>query len=130
MQTREAKVTMVMKHILVVEDDENISAALLLLLSEHYAVDTAANGAEAAEKLRHYAYDAIVLDLMMPVMDGAALMRHLDERRLPVPVLLMSANVELADRAAELGVDDFIAKPLDFSTLERRLAALLDRLAA
>jgi DNA-binding response OmpR family regulator len=118
------------KHILVVEDDEDISAALLLLLSEHYAVDTAANGAEAAQKLRDDVYDAIVLDLMMPIMDGAALKRHLDERRIPVPVLLMSGNAELPDRAAELGVDDFIAKPLDLSVLERRLAAILDRHAA
>jgi len=130
MPAPEAKVTVLKKHILVVEDDEDISAALLLLLSEHYAVDTAANGAEAAEKLRNDAYDAIVLDLMMPVMDGAALKKHLDEQRVPVPVLLMSGNVELPDRAAELGVDDFIAKPLDLSVLERRLAAILERHAA
>jgi DNA-binding response OmpR family regulator len=59
-------------------------------------------------------------------MDGAALKQRLDEESVQVPVLLMSSTTELPQRAAELGVDDFIAKPLDLSALERRLAALLD----
>lgn len=120
----------VKKRILVVEDDSDTSEALVLLLSEHYQVDTAANGAEAAQRLRDDAYAAIVLDLMMPVMDGAALKQHLDAQRLAVPVLLMSSNEELPERAAELGVDDFIAKPLDLAALERRLAVLVERHAA
>lgn len=124
-RTPQAKVIVLKKRVLVVEDDEDISAALVLLLSEHYAVDTAANGAEAVQRLGDHAYDAIVLDLMMPIMDGAALKRYIDAERLRVPVLLMSGNVELPERAAELGVDDFIAKPLDLSVLARRLAVLL-----
>lgn len=126
----EPEVVVAKKRILVVEDDSNTSAALELLLSEHYQVDTAANGAEAAQRVREHTYAAIVLDLLMPVMDGIALKRHLDALRLSVPVLLMSSVEELPERAAELGVADFIAKPLDLSALERRLAALVDRHAA
>jgi two-component system OmpR family response regulator len=120
----------VKKRILLVDDDENIAAVLHLLLSEHYAVDVVGNGAEAVENLRQQTYDAIVLDLVMPIMDGAEVKQHLDAERLDVPVLLMSANSELPARAAELGVDDFIAKPLDLVVLEHRLAALLARRAA
>jgi DNA-binding response OmpR family regulator len=117
----------VKKRILVVEDDEDIAETVALVLAHDYAVDTAANGAEAVRRLRDNAYDAIVLDLMMPVMDGAAVKQHIDAERLPVPVLLMSANVELPELAVELGVADFIAKPLDLSTLERQLSILLSR---
>jgi DNA-binding response OmpR family regulator len=118
------------KRILVVEDDEDISETLALVLSEHYLVDIAANGEEAADRLRAVAYDAIVLDLMMPVMDGAALKRHLDRQHIDVPVLLTSATADLAERAAELAIDDFLPKPFDLPVFERRLAALLARRAA
>jgi DNA-binding response OmpR family regulator len=120
----------VKKRILLVDDDEDIAEALHLLLSEHYSVDIVANGAEALQRVHDNDYDAIVLDLMMPVMDGAALKQRLDEESVQVPVLLMSSTTELPQRAAELGVDDFIAKPLDLGALERRLAALLGDHAA
>lgn len=118
------------KRILVVEDDPDISETLALVLSEHYLVETAANGAEAAERLQTQSFDAIVLDLMMPVMGGADLKRHLDRQHIDVPVLLTSASADLAERAAELAILDFLAKPFDLPVFERRVAALLARSAA
>jgi DNA-binding response OmpR family regulator len=120
----------VKKRILVVEDDEDISETVALLLADDYSVDTAANGIEALRQLENNEYDAIVLDLMMPVMDGAGVKQHIDAAQLPVPVLLMSGCDELPERALELGIDHFIGKPLDFSMLERLLASLVARRAA
>ena len=92
---------MVKKRILVVDDDQDISEPLAELLSAHYVVDIAANGAAAAELVCDNRYDAIVLDLMMPVMDGATFKQLLDRQRIAIPVLLMSASVELPERAVE-----------------------------
>jgi DNA-binding response OmpR family regulator len=120
----------VKKRILLVEDDENISETVALLLADDYTVDTAANGVEAVRQLEDHAYDAVVLDLMMPIMDGTGVKQHIDAAHLSVPVLLMSGSDQLRERALELGIDDFIPKPLDFSILERVLASLVSRRAA
>lgn len=114
------------KRILVVDDDADVAEPLGLLLSRAYDVDLAANGAEAIELVGRTHYDAVVLDLVMPVVDGAAFKAWLDQQRLDLPVLLVSGSEDLVERAQQLGVPDHLAKPIDPGVLRERLAALLD----
>lgn len=120
----------VRKRILVVDDDVDVAEPLSIVLSRHHDVDLAANGAEAVTRIGRAHYDAIVLDLVMPVMDGAAFKAYLDEHGIAVPVLLVSGSTDLDERAKQMGVADHLAKPLDASVLQDRLAALFDRAAA
>ena len=107
----------------MVEDDEGIRSAVAELLSmEGYAVATAANGKEALELARQVLPDAIVLDLMMPVMDGWGFLARC--RSLPrcrdVPIVVMSAAYTLrtvAERLRDLEVRAVIAKPFDLDVL-------------
>lgn len=104
--------------ILIVDDDDDIVTTVSLLLDDRYSVATASNGLEALERVAAERYDAILLDLMMPVMDGADLKRELDRRGIDAHIVLTSTAPELAERARELGIADWIAKPLDFDRLE------------
>lgn len=113
------------KRILVVDDDADVAEPLGLLLSQQYDVDLAANGAEAVTRLEHARYDVVLLDLMMPVMDGSAFKAYVDSHHIHVPILLMSGSAELVERAAALGVDDHLPKPLDVRVLKERVALLL-----
>jgi len=115
------------KRVLLVDDDPDILAALRMLLEEHYAIETATNGSEAVERLTATRCDAVLLDLMMPIMDGAAFKEELARRHIAVPILLTSAGADLPERAAALGVADYITKPLDFDKLEDMLATMLAR---
>jgi DNA-binding response OmpR family regulator len=117
----------VKKRILVVDDDTDVAEPLGILLSRSYDVDFAVDGAEAVTRIRGGHYDAVVLDLMMPVMDGAAFKSWLDGQRIEVPVLLVSGSTDLSTRAAEMHVADHLAKPLDPAVLHARLAAILER---
>lgn len=118
------------KRILIVDDDADVAEPLSILLSRAYEVDLAANGAEAISRLDGAPYDAIVLDLVMPVMDGVAFKSYLDRHRIDVPVLLVSGSTDLCDRAKQMAVADHLAKPLDAALLQERLASVLDRAAA
>lgn len=118
------------KRILVVDDDADVAEPLSILLSRHYDVDLAANGSEAITRILAARYDAIVLDLVMPVMDGVAFKAYLDRHRIDVPVLLVSGSTDLVERAKQMAVADHLAKPLDPGVLQDRLAAVLDRAAA
>ncbi len=105
--------------ILVVDDEPSIREVVALTLEdEGYRVETAANGCEALTKMREDPPSGVVLDMMMPVMDGAQFLRawrsEPPSRR--VPVVVMSANRESAD-ALTLGAADFIAKPFDVDDL-------------
>lgn len=117
------------KRVLIVDDDADIAEALSILLSSLYEVETASNGSEAAQLVCRSHFDAVVLDLMMPIMDAAGFKQELRSHHIDVPVLLMSATNNLPERAAEIGAEDFISKPLDLDRLERQLAALLLRAA-
>ena len=104
---------------LVVDDDPSIRAMLALVLEdEGFRVETAANGAEALASLRANPPSGILLDMMMPVMDGAAFLRawrsEAPHRR--VPVVVMSANCT-AGEALGLGAVAFVAKPFDINQL-------------
>lgn len=115
-----------MKKVLLVDDDQDILDALGLALEESYEVIRARNGAEALRTLENVRVDGIVLDLMMPVMNGGDFLRALRARGDRTPVLVASAGTDLRARSAEIGADAWIAKPFEIGELEAQLARLLD----
>lgn len=109
------------KQVLVVEDEEALRTVVAEALREDgYDVMTAANGAEALQLVRQASPDAIVLDLMMPVMDGWAFLEacRREQRIDGTPVLVVSAHRRLAEiMASEVQADEFIAKPFELDAL-------------
>ncbi len=94
-----------------------------------FAVATAADGGEGLREAGTGAYDAVVLDVMLPVLDGFAVCQELRRTGVPVPVLMLTARDSVADRVAGLdgGADDYLVKPFAFAELLSRLRALLRR---
>jgi two-component system response regulator MprA len=116
--------------LLVVEDDPKLSRALDRgLRRESYVVDLARTGEEALERASPGEHDAIVLDLMLPGIDGFAVCRSLRARNVGAPVLMLTARADVSDRIQGLdaGADDYLVKPFDFDELLARLRALLRR---
>jgi two-component system response regulator MprA len=119
-----------MTRLLVVDDDPALSRTLRRALAvEGYAVDTASDGIEALDRLGDGGYDAVVLDVSMPRLDGLAVCRRLRERRDRTPVLMLTARDEVRDRVSGLdaGADDYLVKPFALDELNARLRALLRR---
>ena len=116
-----------MKRILVVDDDDDIVFSLTLLLEEHYEVTAARNGAEALRMVKSSSFDAVLLDLLMPVLDGAGFMRAFLRSGAEPPVVLFSASTELEARARELGAVDWIAKPFDPEALFEKIERATER---
>jgi two-component system, OmpR family, response regulator MprA len=116
--------------ILVVEDDPDMSRFIARGLSEQsYAVDVAATGGAAIEAATTAAYDAIILDAMIPPPDGFEVCRHLRAEGIDATILMLTARDSLADRVEGLdsGADDYLVKPFDIDELKARLRALLRR---
>lgn len=116
--------------ILIAEDDRAARDALQRALQfEGYAVLAAADGGEALELLTGNEPDALVLDVMMPGIDGLSVCRRVREKGLTTPVLMLTARHEIADRVAGLdaGADDYLVKPYALDELLARLRALLRR---
>ncbi|WIG61186.1 MAG: Two-component transcriptional response regulator, OmpR family [Ktedonobacterales bacterium] len=116
--------------ILVIEDNRRLSAALAQSLSDAgYAVDTAYDGQEGQEFAEAAPYDAIILDILLPVRDGLVVCRALRARRVNTPVIMLTARDTVADRVRGLdsGADDYLVKPFALSELLARLRALLRR---
>ncbi len=117
-------------HILVVEDDPSVRTALKRALTyEGYDVATASDGAEALQAMSERAPDAVVLDLMMPHVDGLEACRRIRARGDDTPILILTALGEVADRVDGLdaGADDYMVKPFALEELLARLRALLRR---
>ncbi len=117
--------------ILVVEDQPDLQRLLRACLEdEGYAVDAASAGDEGLAKALVWPYDVIVLDLMLPKLDGMSLLERLRERR-STPVLILSAKVELPDRVLGLdgGADDYLTKPFEREELLARIRAIIRRVA-
>jgi DNA-binding response OmpR family regulator len=114
-----------LSRILIVDDDASILSALGDLLRDRYEVLAAANGEEAVDRLASAPVDLVVLDMMMPVLDGKGALREIRGRGSRVPVIISSARSDrLADYRA-LGADDFIQKPFAFGALEQKIERLL-----
>ena len=116
--------------ILVVEDDEKIASFIVKGLKQNgYAVDHSADGERAFALARTVAYDAAVMDLMLPKLHGLKLIEQLRASGVRMPVLILSAKTSVDDRVKGLqaGGDDYLTKPFAFSELLARVQALIRR---
>ena len=116
--------------ILVVEDEKNMNYVLKKrLIRENYTVDSCFSGTEAMQFLGVASYDAVILDLMLPGMDGMQVLKELRAKKNDVPVLILSAKGGTDDivKGLDAGADDYLAKPFDFPELNARLRLILRR---
>ena len=119
--------------ILIIDDEEIVREALeALLVREGYVVRTAPTGLEGLELAANGSFDAVLLDLMLPGVDGLDLLQELRLHGSAVPVLVVTARSALEDRVRglDLGADDYLAKPFDLRELLARLRAITRRPAA
>jgi DNA-binding response OmpR family regulator len=116
--------------LLIVEDDSVAAELLAKGLREHaYAVDVAVDGRAALDRALMYKYDLIVLDVMLPEIDGLEVCRQIRKRGIAVPILMLTARSGIEERVEGLdaGADDYLPKPFHFSELVARIRALLRR---
>ena len=116
--------------ILVVEDEAGVAGFVEQGLTEAgYAVNIARDGSEGLEYALAYEYDVIVLDIMLPKMNGLDMLREIREKRVKAPVLLLTARERVDDRVRglDVGADDYLVKPFAFPELLARIRALLRR---
>lgn len=117
--------------ILLVEDDEQLTEALVEILTDkqHYTVDAVADGETGWDFMEADRYDLIILDIMLPKLDGISLCRRLRRRGEMTPVLMLTAKDLSGDRVLglDVGADDYVVKPFDLPELLARIRALLRR---
>ena len=116
--------------ILIAEDEVTIARALKVMLEKNkYAVDAVYNGKDALDYIQAASYDALVLDIMMPGMDGLTVLREARARGITTPALFLTAKAEVEDRVTGLnaGADDYLPKPFDASEFLARVRALTRR---
>jgi len=112
------------KRLLIVDDDAAIVGKLKVLLEGKYEVVVASNGFDALRRLDAGRCDLMLLDLRMPGLDGPGLLADLKNRGASLPVIVMSASVDLKERARTMGVEHALTKPFDIEHLE----ALVEKL--
>lgn len=121
------------KHILVIEDDPDIGQALALFLSdEGYTLDVANSGESGLAKLAAKPYDLLILDMMLPGIDGLEVCRRLRTQPAYTPIIIVSSRSAEAQRIVglEMGADDYINKPFSLLELAARVKALIRRVEA
>jgi len=116
--------------ILLVEDEIKIANFIERgLKEENYVVDVASGGEKAMFLAEINPYDLIILDIMLPQIDGITICRELRKKKINVPILMLTAKDRVRDKVLGLnsGADDYLAKPFDFEELSARISALLRR---
>jgi len=116
--------------LLVVEDDEKIASFIVKGLKQNsYAVDHRADGEDGLALALTVSYDAAVVDIMLPKLDGLSLIQQIRAKKIHLPVLVLSAKATVEDRVRGLqaGADDYLTKPFAFSELLARIQALVRR---
>lgn len=119
-----------MFNVLVVEDDRNIRNLIeIKLRSLGYNVVTAENGKDALEKLSSNHLDIMLVDAMMPIMDGYTFVKTVREDGDNIPAIMVTAKGSMADKSQgfDVGVDDYMVKPIEFDELSLRIKAVLRR---
>lgn len=117
--------------ILLVEDEKDLNRSITKLLKKNnFSVDSAFDGQEALDYLDYSEYDVIILDIMMPNMNGYTFIERMRKRNFTIPVLMLTAKDSLEDKikGLDLGADDYLVKPFEFQELLARIRALLRRL--
>ena len=120
-----------MKVLLVDDERQLVDALKAILKKNNFSVDCAFNGEDGLDLALTGIYDVIVLDIMMPKIDGLTVLKNLRENKINTPILMLSAKSEISDKVIGLnmGADDYIAKPFDTQELLARIRALLRRKA-
>ena len=116
--------------VLIVDDEPELCEQIAIILrQQQYTVDTAGDGALALEKIFTDPYDLIILDIMLPEKDGFAVLGELRGEGVAIPVLMLTAKGEIANRVKglDLGADDYLHKPFSMAELLARIRALLRR---
>ncbi|MCR5100954.1 MAG: response regulator transcription factor [Butyrivibrio sp.] len=118
--------------LLLAEDERELSNALVAILKHsNYTVDAVYNGTDALDYALSDEYDGIILDIMMPGMEGTEVLKQIRAKGIATPVLFLTAKSETDDRikGLDLGADDYIPKPFDMGELLARVRAMLRRKA-
>ena len=113
--------------LLLAEDERSLSRALVAILEKNnYAVDAVYDGQDALEYLQTGSYDAAILDIMMPKMDGITVLKRLRAQGSPIPIIMLTAKAEIDDKVMGLdsGANDYLTKPFDTKELLARIRAM------
>ena len=118
--------------LLVVEDEKNLNKLITKkLMAEGYSVDSCFDGQEAIDFLDMASYDGIILDIMMPRLDGLGLLKYMREKGDPTPVLFLTARDSVEDKVTglDLGANDYLVKPFSFAELMARIRVLTRKMS-
>lgn len=118
-----------MTKILIVEDEENMRILLEAKLKNEYEIYTATNGKEALDFLNQKVVDLLLVDVMMPEMDGYELIITLRKNNTTTPAIMITAKTSIGDKIKgfDSGIDDYMTKPIEFEELKARIKAILRR---
>lgn len=115
--------------ILLVEDQEELREILEKRLKKEYSVDSCKDGESALDFLSVYTYDLVLLDIMLPRLDGLGVLKWMRQKKIATPVLLLTAKGDIKDRVRGLdsGADDYLVKPFSYEELLARIRVLVRR---